>query len=157
MYVLNYYIRVRTTIYVFYIPFCFWLHQSFQMHVSVESSGLWSLPYPWMFPSAYLISVYVSGVTIYHMCPGLLYKVCHAFYLNGQKKHHPMGGSNSDTMVSPVHSHRHRSLTCLVLTPNLKVVVFPPGWLRGRVDKGPVVDQSVFPLHTTRLTQRPQE
>jgi hypothetical protein len=83
---------------------------------------------------------------------GLLPSVCHGFYYESVEsiqtpKHWHISDTTSSHLLSPVSYP----------PPNLKVFLFPPGWLRGGLDRRPIVNQSVFPHHTNRLIQRPQE
>ena len=57
-------------------------------------------------------------------------------------------------MASSVRSHSPQTHTYLQI---LKCMCFHHGWLRGRPGKRPILDQWVFPLHTTRLNQGPQQ
>ena len=76
------------------------------------------------------------------------------FMITSRRNNNLPKGSNSDTMSPPVRSHSPQTLTYLQTSKCCASARILP--LRGRPDKRPIVDQVVFPLHTTRLAQGPR-
>ena len=62
----------------------------------------------------------------------------------------PPGGSNTGRLYGASRSLSRSPVS--YPTPNLKVFVLPPGWLRGGHDRRPIVNHGRYSLHTTRLT-----